>query len=392
MARASEAGDVVTAAAVKPKILCVDDEPNVLAAFQLNLRREFEVVPALNGEQALAILESTSDIKVLMCDMRMPRMNGAAVLTRARELYPHISRVLLTGQADTSSAISAVNDGQIFRFLTKPCDREPLIAALSAAVEHHRLMTAEKVLLQETLRGAVSALCDVLALASPLAFGRSNRVKARSHALAQQLALPDPWQLEMAVSLQHVGYVSLPCATLEKLYAGKTLSDEEAKQVARVPEVTEQLFRHIPRLETIREILAISARQAAWSGVAGESPTEIAGAILRIANDADAIETSGVTGEAMVKLLRQRGGYSPKLIDALEVVVGSVASTYIAELPLIGLKVGMVLAEDIFLNGALLVSHGYVISASFLERTRHFKVGAVKEPIRILVANGAISK
>src|ERR1700709_97668 len=116
-----------------------------------------------------------------MSKRQMPRMNGAAVLTRARELYPHISRVLLTGQADTSSAISAVNDGQIFRFLTKPCEREGLIAALSAAVEHHRLVTAEKVLLQETLRGAVLALCEVLALASPLAFGRSNRVKARSH-------------------------------------------------------------------------------------------------------------------------------------------------------------------------------------------------------------------
>jgi hypothetical protein len=170
------------------------------------------------------------------------------------------------------------------------------------------------------------------------------------------------------------------------------LSDEEAKQVARVPEVTEQLFRHIPRLEVIREILAIAARQAAWSGVAGESQTEIAGAILRIANDADAIETSGVTGEAMVKLLRQRGGHCSKLIDALEVVVGSVATTYIAELPLIGLKVGMVLAEDIFLNGALLVSRGYVVAGSFLERTRHFQVGAVKEPIRILVTKDATSK
>ena len=385
---------------MKPLILCVDDEPNVLAAFQLNLRREFEVLAASSGEQALALLESTPGIKVLMCDMRMPRMNGAAVLTRARELYPDITRVLLTGQADVSSAISAVNDGGIFRFLTKPCDREPLVAALTAAVEHHRLITSERVLLQETLRGAVAALCDVLALASPLAFGRANRVKARAHALAERLALPNPWQLEMAVSLQHVGFVSLPHATLEKLYAGKQLTDEETKQVARVPEVTEQLFRNIPRLDAIREILAIAARQAAWSGVAGEGPTELAGAILRVANDADAIETSGLTGEAMVERLRQRGGHPPKLIDALEAVIGDVATTYIAEIPLIGLKAGMVLADDIHLNGSLLVSRGYVVAPSFLERTRNFQVGAIKEPIRILVTKdrpvdrrgGAISK
>ncbi|HEY6037848.1 MAG TPA: hypothetical protein VIV58_26395, partial [Kofleriaceae bacterium] len=148
------------------------------------------------------------------------------------------------------------------------------------------------------------------------------------------------------------------------------------------------------------EILAIAARQAAWRGVAGEGPTELAGAILRIANDADAIETSGITGEAMVKLIRQRGQHAPAVIDALEAAVGNVASTYIAEIPLIGLRAGMVLAEDIHLNGALLVSRGYVVAPSFLERTRHFQVGAVKEPIRILVTQeagsdkrgGAISK
>ena len=109
---------------VKPKILCVDDEPNVLAAFQLNLRREFEVLAASSGEQALAILESTRDIKVLMCDMRMPRMNGAAVLTRARELYPSVSRVLLTGQADTASRSAPSTTARSFA-----TSRSPAIAS-----------------------------------------------------------------------------------------------------------------------------------------------------------------------------------------------------------------------------------------------------------------------
>ena len=370
---------------VKPKVLCVDDEPNVLAAMQLTLRREFEVLGAVNGEQALAILESTPDLAVLMCDMRMPRMNGAAVLGRARELYPDVTRLLLTGQADLDSAISAINNGEIFRFLTKPCDREPLIAALTAAVEHHRLVTAEKILLQETLRGAVSALCDVLALASPLAFGRANRVKARTSALAKRLGIPNAWQLEMAVSLQHVGYISLPLTTLEKLDAGQPLTDEETKQVARVPELTEQLFRDIPRLEAIHEILTIAARQAAWSGVGGASGSELAGAVVRIANEADAVETSGLVGEAMIEVMRQRNHHCPRVLDALEAEVGTGASTYITEIPLASVKPGMVLADDLHVNGALLVSRGYVVAASFLERIRHFQAGAVPQSVRIVV-------
>ncbi len=304
------------------KILCVDDEPNVLAGMQLNLRREFDVLAAANGEQAMAVLEATPDIAVIVCDMRMPRMNGAAVLTRCRELYPEITRVLLTGQTDMSSAISAVNDGQIFRFLTKPCDREPLLAALNAAVEHHRLFTAERVLLQETLRGSVAALVDVLALAAPLTFGRATRVKRRANQLAELAALPDAWQLEMAVSLQHLGYMSLSAETLTKLYAGHVLSEDEQKQIAKMPAMTEQILSHIPRIEPIRAILDCAARQAAWSGVAGEGKTELAGAILRLANDADAVETSGVQGMKMVKLLRQRGGHAATLVDMLEKIIG----------------------------------------------------------------------
>lgn len=373
-----------------PRVLFVDDEPNLLAGMQLNLRREFEVLIANSGEEALTILAATPDLAVLVCDMRMPRMNGAAVLTRACAIAPSVTRILLTGQSDISLAISAVNDGQIFRFLTKPCQRDVLVASLHAAVRQHELVTAEKVLVQQTLRGAVAALVDVLALASPLAFGRATRVKTHAALLAEAMELPDPWQLELAVSMQALGYVALTRETLEKLYAGHVLGDDEQRQVARMPAMTEQILAHIPRLEQIRAILAVAARQAAWSGVAGEGPTELAGAILRLANDADAIETSGFVGAPMVQLLRQRGGHPPYLVDAFETLVGDESSRqHIVELPLSALKPGMVVAEDIFLNGALLVSHGYKVTGSFLERARHFAVGAVKEPIRMLMTTDA---
>ncbi|MFT3694238.1 MAG: response regulator [Kofleriaceae bacterium] len=377
---------------MKPKILCIDDEPNMLASMQLTLRRDFDIVVASSGEMGLQLLETTPDVVVIISDMRMPKMNGAAVLTRAREMRPDVTRILLTGQADTQSTISAINDGQVFRFLTKPCQPDELIRVLKAAVEHNRLITAERVLVQETLRGAVAALVDVLALASPMTFGRANRVKKRAVQLAEQVSLPNPWQLELAVSLMHLGHVAVEQVTLEKLYSGEPLSADEQAQVAKMPAMTEQILAHIPRLETIREILNVSARQAAWNGVAGEGAVELAGSILRLACDADAIETSGVHGVKMVKLLRQRGGYLPRLIDALELLVGrATSSLYIVELPLAGLKTGMVLADDLFLNGALLVSRGFSVTGAFLERTKHFAKGAVKEPVRVLMSADGVA-
>ncbi|MEO8846132.1 MAG: response regulator [Kofleriaceae bacterium] len=374
----------------RARVLFVDDEANLLAGMQMNLRRDFEVLIANHGEEALTILAATPDLAVLVCDMRMPRMNGAAVLTRACQIAPAVTRILLTGQSDVSLAISAVNDGQIFRFLTKPCERAELVASLHAAVRQHELVTAEKVLVQQTLRGAVAALVDVLSLASPLAFGRATRVKKHAARLAEAMEVADPWQLELAVSMQSLGYISLTAETLEKLYAGHLLNDDEQRQVARMPAMTEQILAHIPRLEQIRAILAVAARQAAWSGVAGEGPTELAGAILRLANDADAIETSGMTGAFMVKLLRQRGGHPPYLLDAFETLLGEESSTHrIVELALSALRVGMVVAEDILLNGTLLVSRGYTVTASFLERARHFAEGAVREPIRVLMMTDA---
>lgn len=99
--------------------------------------------------------------------MQMPNMNGAAFLTEVRKRCSDVSRVLLTAQADIESACAAVNRGQTFRFLTKPCPPEELRAALNDAVAQHRLITSERVLLEQTLVGSVRALSEVLALVHP---------------------------------------------------------------------------------------------------------------------------------------------------------------------------------------------------------------------------------
>jgi DNA-binding NtrC family response regulator len=125
-------------------ILCVDDEPRVLDGLKLTLRRSFDVSTATSGAEGLAILKQMAGAAVVISDMRMPGMDGAVFLTKVREQWPDSMRLLLTGEAGRDAAVAAVNEGQIFRFLSKPCAPEKLIAAVEAAVRQHQLVTADK--------------------------------------------------------------------------------------------------------------------------------------------------------------------------------------------------------------------------------------------------------
>jgi len=163
---------------VKPRILCVDDDKDVLDGFKQNLRRHFNLHIAPDGESALDKLSEHS-YEVILSDMRMPGMDGATFLQKSRSLAPNSVRILLTGQCDLESAISAVNDGQIYQFLTKPCDSKKLQSILDSAVKQHRLLSAEKELLQKTLKGSIKVLTEALSMVSPLAFGSAKRLHTR---------------------------------------------------------------------------------------------------------------------------------------------------------------------------------------------------------------------
>jgi DNA-binding NtrC family response regulator len=129
----------MTTPARRPRILCVDDEQHVLDGLSRVLRRSYEVETVRGGAQALYRLERRPLLEVVISDMRMPQVNGTKVLAAAREHMPDATRLLLTGQADVHDAVGAVNEGQIFRYLTKPCRPSDLEKALHQAVEQYDL-------------------------------------------------------------------------------------------------------------------------------------------------------------------------------------------------------------------------------------------------------------
>jgi EAL domain-containing protein (putative c-di-GMP-specific phosphodiesterase class I)/ActR/RegA family two-component response regulator len=138
-------------AAVRPKVLLVDDDARILAGLRRQLHRRFQVVTAESGQLGLDALTAESDVAVVVSDMRMPGMDGAAFLARVRAASPQTTRVLLTGQTELSAVVRAINDGQIFRFLNKPCPPEVMDKCLQEAVVRYEAARQEHRLLSGTL-------------------------------------------------------------------------------------------------------------------------------------------------------------------------------------------------------------------------------------------------
>ncbi|MBN1610292.1 MAG: response regulator, partial [Polyangiaceae bacterium] len=294
----------------RPRILCVDDEPRVLEGLALNLRRHYEVHLANNGVEALEALGRLDDLAVIVSDMRMPGMDGAALLGESRRRAPDTVRMLLTGQSDLAMAAAAVNEGQIFRFLIKPCPPDQLLGALQAACEQHRLITAERVLVEQTLRGAVRTLTEVLALANPAAFGRAVRIQRHAKAVADRIDTPDKWAVEVAAMLSQIGWVTVPAELAQRYDGGEVLTPAEKEVVEGLPATAQRLLAHIPRLEPVLEILAGCARSSSPSARAG-----VGAQILRMVNDFDALDTQGLTPSQALDTMRGRGGaYDPTLL------------------------------------------------------------------------------
>jgi len=118
------------ATATNAKILFVDDDPNILAAMQRNLRKRFTLDTVTGPDEALHTLKTKGPYAVIVADMSMPIMNGAELLEEVRLSSPDTVRIMLTGNADQRTATEAVNRGNVFRFLSKPCAPETIIAVL----------------------------------------------------------------------------------------------------------------------------------------------------------------------------------------------------------------------------------------------------------------------
>lgn len=370
----------------KPQILCVDDEPRVGEGLQLVLRREYDVHIASSPEEALQKLREVSDLAVVISDMRMPKMDGAAFLHEIMVRRPEATRILLTGQADRDEAIRAVNQGQIFRFLTKPCPPDQLKSAIDAGVVQYRLVHAERNILQETLLGCIKALMEVLAIANPVAFGRASGIKRRAMDLAARLGTPDFWQLEAAALLSQLGYAALPAPLLDKVYHAQNLTAEERAKVDAVPDMANKLLEHIPRLEPVIQILAALKWTDSQIAALGDGTIGLGTRILCLILEYDALAARGMSHDSICDHLCARTArFGPKLVSQLDAcVVTTNEREQSLEIPLAQVSPGMILQQELKTAvGTLIVPKGFEVTKTFLERLGNIAPELLNTRVRV---------
>ena len=345
---------------LKHKILLVDDDVSLLEAMQRNLEDQFRLQIATSAVAGLQLVNKEGPFSVVISDMRMPGVDGIQFLRQIMQASPKTIRIMLTGDAYIENAINAVNEGHIFRFMTKPCSEDVMRKVLFAALQQYEMIIMEKELLEKTLRGAIAMLCEILAATNPLAFSRTMRVQFYASELATLMNLSDLWQYDIAALLSQIGCVTLPADTLEKVYAREELSVQEAEMFKKHPEVAQKLVFKIPRLENVSCMIAlqnVSFKQLEADTRKLDHSVIIGAQILRTATDFDMLLLRGMTQEDAVKLMRNSPGiYNPVLLNLVQTIKPLEVTEITRMVRISALHRGMILAEDIRSKSGLLIA------------------------------------
>ncbi len=382
---------------MNPEILFVDDDPDVLAGFRRSLRKEFPLDTAPGGAPALAMIRGRKPYAVVVADMQMPGMNGVEFLMELERAAPETIRIMLTGNADQKTARDAVNQGHIFRFLTKPCPPEELVPVLRAGLKQYRLVTAERDILERTLNGSARMLSDILAMHDAHAFGQSQHLREYMRSFAAHLQFKQTWDLELAAMLSQIGCVTIPQAVLEKSRAGRPLTGAESDMLARIPQIGYNLLCHIPRLESVANVVLYQNKHFDGSGfpldkVAGEE-IPVGARILRVLLDLVAHETVKLSkAKALESMSAFPGRYDPRVLESVAAVFdicldrAAPAETQSRPVVIKDLRIGWTLAAEARTqDGRLIVPAGTQISPMLIEKLRNFaELGELEEPMLVV--------
>jgi response regulator RpfG family c-di-GMP phosphodiesterase len=368
------------------RVLFVDDEPNVLDAIERQLHKYFEIETAQGPEAGLQAIAENGPFAAVVSDLRMPGMDGIEFLGQVKQMAPDTVRVMLSGQADLDAALAALNQRGVFQFLTKPCPSELLQRTLEAALEHYRLITSERELLEQTLRGSIAVLSDILSLANPMAFSRAQRIRHYVKQMAVELELPDQWELELAAMLSQIGCVSVPQEILEKLRLGARLTEQEAEMLESQSTVGHDLLAQIPRLEAVARMVA--GQHAPWSARGGSHDKIKVGAhLLKIALDFDDAIVRGDELHEVLSRMEYHPDYKESFVVALRRVHVDQKDAQIRGVTVTQMRTGMIIHADVkSKNGLLLLAEGQEVTASAIFRLHNFAqtIGVI-EPISVIV-------
>ena len=406
-------------------LLFVDDEPGILSSLRRLFRPHgYRILVAESGALGLAELEKTP-VDLVISDMRMPEMDGATFLKAVRQRWPDTVRILLTGYADVTSTVAAINEGEIYRYVSKPWDDNEIVNTVREALERYRLkqenlrLTALTQSQNEELKGLNASLEQKVAertaeLRQALSFveqshgelkksfltsvqvfaglielrsgpagsrlaGHGRRVADMARNLAQRLGMGDVevQNIMLAGLLHDVGKMGLPDDLLGKAF--NTLSQDQRALVMKHPVIGQNILIAIDKFKDA----AILVRHHHESFDGNGYPDRLAGMsipqgsrILAVVNDYDSLQIGTLVQrplrpeEALAFIADNRGKrYDPATVDAFLKLISETRKTVPTEVPLrtMHLKPGMVVSRDLpHRDGYLLLAKGSVLTGDII--------------------------
>jgi putative two-component system response regulator len=316
------------------KIMMVDDEPSNLRLLERLFRRDYQVLTAPSGEEALRLLEQ-HDVALLVTDQRMPGMTGIELLKRTAPTRPHMVRIVLTGYADMEALVEAINCGQVYRYVTKPWNNDDLRLTVARALEHyetnrarHEMEEANRRLVgrvQAMSRGVVRAISDALEAKDRYVYGHARRVSGYASAIGRRLRLSVELleHISLAALLHDVGKIATPDSVLLK----PGLLDDEERSVVRLhAERGARLLGRIPGMEDAAELVRYHHEDYDGTGypegLAGEQ-IPLGARVIRVADAYDAMTSprpfrDALGHDAAVAELQRGAGtrFDPQVVAA----------------------------------------------------------------------------
>lgn len=428
-----------------PTLLFVDDEPGILSALRRLFRPHgYRILIANSGQEGLAIL-AQEKVELIISDMRMPEMDGAQFLAQVRHRWPDIIRILLTGYADITSTIAAINEGQIWRYVAKPWDDNDIVLTVRDALERQRLASENTRLLaltehqNEALRElntsleskvaerthelqqtmtfldlanrdlkrsflhVVKMLSAVMDLRSPEIGEHSRRVADQARAICQQMGMDDTGtqNVVLASLLHDIGKLAWPDKLLDKPL--NAMSAEERALVLKHPTVAQNLLMGV---EALRDVaLLIRHHHERYDGQG--YPDKLTGLaipqgarIITVVNEYDAFQTGTMTSkklsapETRAFMLENRGKrYDPAVVDIFMELLNKGEKVTTEEIPLriAQLRPGMALARNLtHADGYMLLPQGHVLDQHLIEQL-HKVESTDNRPMAVYVRKESLS-
>ncbi|BBD07387.1 HD domain-containing phosphohydrolase [Desulfovibrio ferrophilus] len=366
-----------------PTILFVDENDAVMANLPEVAHDKFELLLATSYEDATKRLKGQNDIAVVVTELNLNGEDGIVFLANARQNSPETVRIIFTAQNDFLDAFNALNTAQAYRFVKKPCPPQDLLKVIAKAVRRHSRKIKERRAARNSLIGSVKALVDILDMVNPEAMGLSKRIRSRVMATGKALEIKPLWQLDLAVTLSHIGCVALPAEILKKIDQGDNLTPEELQIFGMHPRIAANLLANIDQMAPVAEII-----RHQLSPQHDKQPLE--SRIIKIALDLDRMVQKGAEAINVLKHMRAKDKiYDPLVVDAMLSLEGTTQApepSSVREICISELEEGMIMAEDMVnKEGTKLLLRGQAVSKPSLIRLQSFYIAlGVIEPIRVM--------